>query len=145
MNVFKQKERFSLLGDYLSKKTGMKVQFTILSKYGDIIDKFTAAKMDGAFFGSFTGALAIDKLGVDPIARPVNLDNSSTYHGLIFVRKDSGIRSVKDMKGKKIAFVDKATTAGYIRITSYNVCYTKLLRDFPVALSFFCLSGRWIT
>ncbi len=114
MNVFKQKERFSLLGDYLSKKTGMKVQFTILSKYGDIIDKFTAAKMDGAFFGSFTGALAIDKLGVDPIARPVNLDNSSTYHGLIFVRKDSGIRSVKDMKGKKIAFVDKATTAGYI-------------------------------
>jgi len=114
MNVFKQKERFRPLGDYLAKKTGMEVQFTILSRYGDIIDRFTAAKMDGAFFGSFTGALAIDKLGVEPIARPVNLDNSSTYHGHIFVRKDSGIRSVQDMKGKKIAFVDRATTAGYI-------------------------------
>lgn len=114
MNIFKQKERFGPLGDYLAKKTGMKVQFTMLSRYGDIIDRFTTAKMDGAFFGSFTGALAIDKLGVYPIARPVNLDNSSTYHGVIFVRKDSGIRSVQAMKGKKIAFVDKATTAGYI-------------------------------
>jgi phosphonate transport system substrate-binding protein len=114
MNVFKQMERFRPFGDYLAKKTGIEVQFTVLSRYGDIIDRFTAAKMDGAFFGSFTGALAIDKLGVDPIARPVNLDKSSTYRGYIFVRKDSGIRSVRDMKGKRIAFVDRATTAGYI-------------------------------
>ena len=113
MNVFKQKERFKLLGEYLSKKTGVKVEFTILSRYGNIIERFTT-KMDGAFFGSFTGALAIQKLGVVPLARPVNLDNTSTYHGYIFVRKNSGIRSVRDMKGKRMAFVEKATTAGYI-------------------------------
>ena len=33
MNVFKQRERFRLLGDYLSKKTGVEVNFTILSRY----------------------------------------------------------------------------------------------------------------
>ena len=48
--------------------------------------------MDGSFFGSFTGAMAIEKLGVEPIARPVNLDGTSTYKGYIFVRKDSGIK-----------------------------------------------------
>lgn len=119
MNVFKQKERFKLLGEYLTKKTQVKVEFTILSRYGNIIDRFATQKMDGAFFGSFTGALAIQKLGVVPLARPVNLDNTSTYHGYIFVRKDSGIRRVGDMKGKKMAFVEKATTAGYIFPIAY--------------------------
>ncbi len=114
MNIFKQKQRFKLLGDYLSKKTGIPVEFTILSRYGNIIESFTSEKMDGAFFGSFTGAMAIQKLGVVPLARPVNLDNTSTYQGYLFVRKDSGIRSAAGMKGKKMAFVEKATTAGYI-------------------------------
>ena len=114
MNVFKQKQRFKLLSEYLSKSTGMNIQFTILSRYGNILEEFTAEQMDGAFFGSFTGALAIEKLGVVPLARPVNLDNTSTYQGYLFVRKDSGIKSVKDMKGKRMAYVEKATTAGYL-------------------------------
>ncbi|MBC8018548.1 MAG: phosphate/phosphite/phosphonate ABC transporter substrate-binding protein [Verrucomicrobia bacterium] len=119
MNVFKQKQRFKLLGEYLSKKTGVSVEFTILSRYGNVVERFTTEKMDGAFFGSFTGALAIKKLGVVPLARPVNLDGTSTYHGYLFVRKDSGIKNVKDMKNKKMAFVDKATTAGYLFPLAY--------------------------
>ena len=119
MNVFKKKQRFKLLGDHLSKKTGLKVQFTILSRYGNIVDSFTVEKMDGAFFGSFTGALAIKKLGVIPLARPVNLDGSSTYHGYLFTRKDSGIKTISDMKHKRMAFVDKATTAGYLFPLAY--------------------------
>ena len=119
MNVFTQMERFKPLAEYLSRKTGVNVNITILSRYGNIIERFQSEKMDGAFFGSFTGALAIQKLGVDPIARPVNLDGSSTYHGYIFVRKDSGIKNVKNMRGKKMAFVEKATTAGYIFPIAY--------------------------
>jgi phosphonate transport system substrate-binding protein len=119
MNVFNQMERFQPLAEYLTKKTGVRVKITILSRYGNIVDRFVTDKMDGAFFGSFTGALAIEKLGVEPLARPVNVDGSSTYHGYIFVRKDSGIRSVRDMKGKKMAFVEKATTAGYIFPVAY--------------------------
>lgn len=119
INIFKQKQRFKLLGEYLEKKTGMPVEFIILSRYGNIIDSFTTEKMDGAFFGSFTGALAIGKLGVVPLARPVNLDGTSTYSGYLFVRKDSGIRTVADMKGKRMAFVEKATTAGYIFPLAY--------------------------
>lgn len=119
MNVFKQKQRFKLLGEHLSKKTGVAVEFTILSRYGNIVDRFTAEKLDGAFFGSFTGALAIKKLGVVPLARPVNLDGTSTYHGYLFVRKDSGITGAKEMRNKKMAFVDKATTAGYLFPLAY--------------------------
>jgi len=119
MNVFKQKQRFKLLGEHLSKKTGLQVEFTILSRYGNIVERFSTEKMDGAFFGSFTGALAIKRLGVVPLVRPVNLDGTSTYHGFLFVRKDGGIRKAADMKNKRMAFVDKATTAGYLFPLAY--------------------------
>jgi phosphonate transport system substrate-binding protein len=119
MNVFKQMERFKPLARYLSEKSGVKVKFTILSRYGNIIDSFARKELDGAFFGSFTGALAIRKVGAIPLARPVNLDGKSTYHGYIYTRKDSGIKSIADMQGKKFAFVEKATTAGYIFPLAY--------------------------
>jgi len=119
MNIFKQKQRHEHLGRYLSKKTGLNIKFTILSRYGNIIERFEKDRMDAAFFGSFTGAAAIHKLGVVPIARPVNPDNTSTYQGYIFVRNESGIREIKEMKGKVMAFVEKATTAGYIFPLAY--------------------------
>lgn len=114
MNVFDQMERFRPLAEYLTEQTGVPVRLKILSRYGNIIEHFTSDKMDGAFFGSFTGAMAIRKLDVVPIARPVNLDGASTYYGVLFVRKESGIKSIRELKGKRFAFVEKATTAGYI-------------------------------
>jgi len=118
-DLFSQKERYGALASYISKKSGLDVELKILSRYGNIIDNFLSDKLDGAFFGSFTGALAIKKLGVDPLARPLWLDGKSTYYGLIIVRKDSAITNALDMKGKRFAFVDKATTAGWLLPLSY--------------------------
>ncbi|MBI5576047.1 MAG: phosphate/phosphite/phosphonate ABC transporter substrate-binding protein [Deltaproteobacteria bacterium] len=113
-NIFKQLERYEPVAAYLSAKTGMNISLKILPRYGNIIDNFRMSGLDGAFFGSFTYALAHAKLGVEVLARPEYNDNTSTYHGMIFVRKDSGIRTIDGMKGKRFAFVDKATTAGYL-------------------------------
>jgi phosphonate transport system substrate-binding protein len=105
-----------------------------MSRYGNIVENFVSEHLDGAFFGSFTYALAHSMLGVEVLARPELSDGTSTYHGHIFVRKDSGIRSAADMKGKRFAFVDKATTAGYIFPISYFrkngiVNYKKYLKE----------------
>jgi phosphonate transport system substrate-binding protein len=118
-NIFKQLDRYEPLTVYLGGKTGTKITLKILPRYGNIIDNFNLAGMDGAFFGSFTYALAHAKLGVEVVARPVGLDNTSLYHGLIFVRRDSWIKTFRDMKGKRFAFVDKATTAGYLLPLKY--------------------------
>ncbi|MEK6745162.1 MAG: phosphate/phosphite/phosphonate ABC transporter substrate-binding protein [Nitrospirota bacterium] len=118
-NIFRQRERYLVLRKYLLDRLGITANFTSLSRYGNIIERFNAEKMDGAFFGSFTYTLAHRQLGVEPLVRPVNLDGTSTYHGYIFVRKDSGIRSTNDMKGKRFAFVEQATTAGYIFPLAY--------------------------
>ena len=118
-NIFKQVERYEPLADYLSKKIGVNIKLMVLTRYGNIIDNFVSAHMDAAFFGSFTYALAHSKLGVEAIARPEDVNGISTYYGLIFARKDSGIKNIKDMKKKNFAFVDKATTAGYLLPLAY--------------------------
>jgi phosphonate transport system substrate-binding protein len=114
MNVFKQKKRFEPLAAYLSERMKIKVKLTILSRYGNIIERIKADEIDAAFLGSFTGALAISQLGVIPLARPINMDGTSTYFAHIFVKKNSNINTVADMKGKTLALVERATTAGYI-------------------------------
>ncbi len=117
--IFEQIERYKPLAAYISKKIGVEVKLKALPRYGNIIDNFVSTGMDGAFFGSFTYTLAHAKLGIEVLARPENLEGVSTYYGLIFVRKDSGIKTIKDMKGKRFAFVDKATTAGYLLPLEY--------------------------
>jgi phosphonate transport system substrate-binding protein len=114
MNVFMQHQRFLPLSTYLSDNLGIEVKLTILSRYGNIIQRIKEQQIDAAFLGSFTGALAISQLRVEPLARPINMDDTSTYFGQIFVRKDSGIKTVAEMQGKSLALVERATTAGYV-------------------------------
>lgn len=118
-NVFDQRKRYEYIADYLSRKLNLNVRTKILSNYGEICDAFLEGKADAGFFGSFSYVLTHTKAAVVPIARPVWPDGSSTYSGYMFVRKDSGIKTVEDMKGKRIALVHKATTAGYIFQLAY--------------------------
>ena len=63
-NIFEQKRRYAPLADYLGKKIDMKIELKVLSRYGNVITNFVSNDLDGAFFGSFTGALAQMKLGL---------------------------------------------------------------------------------
>ena len=118
-NIFTQLDRYEPVAAYLSKRIGADIRLKVLTRYGNIIDNFVSAGLDGAFFGSFSYVLAHVKLGVEPIARPEAADGTSTYYGMIMVRKDEGIKTAQDMKGKVFAFVDRATTAGYLLPLAY--------------------------
>lgn len=119
MNVFEQVGRYQRLADYLSRQVDRPIKLTMLSRYGNIVQRMVGKDVDGAFLGSFTGALASAQLGMQPVARPINLDGSSTYWGYIFVRKDSGISTVEQMRGTRLALVERATTAGYVFPVAY--------------------------
>jgi len=118
-NLFDQRKRYDPLLDYLSKQLGVTLQSVVLPHYGNIIDNFYQLNLDGAFFGSLTGAMAIKTLQVEPLARPQYRDGTSSYYGMIFVKKGSNIRTAKDMRGKRMVFVDRATTAGYLLPLAY--------------------------
>lgn len=118
-HVFAQKSRYQPLFDYLGAALGVSFDIQILSRYGNLIGNFNELELDAAFFGSFTGAMAIKQLGMVPLARPHYTSGLSSYYGVIFVRKQSGIRQAADMRGKKMVFVDRATTAGYLLPLDY--------------------------
>lgn len=113
-NIFRQLDRYEPVADYLSEKIGTRIKLIIIPVFGNIVKNFDSAGMDGAFLEGLTYALAHTKLGVEVLARPEDLNGVSTYKGIIFVRKDSGIRTIADMKEKTFAFVDKASMAGYL-------------------------------
>lgn len=118
-NIFVQKKRYEPLLAYLSDQLGISLESVILPRYGNIIENFNQLDLDGAFFGSFTGAMAIKTLDVEPLARPQYLNGASTYYGMVFVKRGSNIRTAKDMRNKRMVFVDRATTAGYLLPLSY--------------------------
>jgi phosphonate transport system substrate-binding protein len=119
INLTKQMERFLPLCKYLGKKIGMEVGVKPMANYGLIYEDIRDDKIEAGFFGSFTFGMTYERLGIEPLARPEKPDGTSTYTGLTFVRKDSGIKGPEDMKGKTIALVDKLTTAGYLAQVIY--------------------------
>lgn len=118
-NIFDQMERYRYLAAYLSGQLGVNVKLTIMSRYGEVIKRFKTLRLDGAFLAPYTAHLGIRELKLEPVANPVNLNGESTSQGFIFVRKDSGIHDVNDMRGKGIVFVDPATMEGYLFPLAY--------------------------
>lgn len=119
MNLVKQMERFTPLSHYLTTKTGIEVDIKPLSNYGQLYEEMRNGTIDGGFFGSFVYVMTRARIGIVPLARPVDPGGISTYSGLTFVRKGSGIKTPADMKGKTIALVDPSTTGGYLAQKEY--------------------------
>lgn len=114
-NVFEQKKRYQPLQEYLSAACGAPVSFKLLDNYQLIFSELTERRVDGAFFGSMNGAIAQLKGGVEILALPVDLQGVSTYTGVLFTRAGSGVTvDPRTWKGKRIALVNKVTTAGYL-------------------------------
>jgi phosphonate transport system substrate-binding protein len=118
-NIFAQMDRYEQLSDYLSAKTGRSIRWRVVPYYGTIIDYFRSSEVDGAFLGSFSYVLVHTMTGAEVLVRAEDLYGRSMSRGIIFARKDSGIKSIRDMKGKRFAFVDKATASGYLLPLAY--------------------------
>lgn len=118
-NIFDQMERYRYLAGYLTEQLGVKINLTTMSRYGEVIKRFKTLKLDGAFLTSYTATMAIKELHLTPVVNPVNLSGESTSQGYLFVRKDSTIHNIQDMRGKSIVFVDPATMEGYLFPLAY--------------------------
>lgn len=114
-NVFLQKRRYRPLADYLSKRLGIDVRMKLLDSYDAIYTEMLGHNVDAAFFGGFS-YLAMDSLvGLDSVVTPVQLNGVSTSKRVIFSLRNRGITGdVGTWKGKRLAFVSKYTTSGYI-------------------------------
>ncbi len=113
LNIMEQETRYIPLFNYLYKKTGIFVDMKYAASYEHLIRDLVAKRVDGALLGSFAYGLVNEQAPLDVLARPV-INGQSFYTGILFARKDSGIKTLGDLRGKTFSFVDRATTAGYL-------------------------------
>ncbi|TKJ17335.1 phosphonate ABC transporter substrate-binding protein [Candidatus Woesearchaeota archaeon B3_Woes] len=99
--------------DYLSKQLGIPVEIQVTSDYTAAIEAMRAKHIDMAWFGPFSYVIAANVAGAEAIVNGVKESTgSATYKSLIIANKDSGIKTLEDLKGKTFAFVDPASTSG---------------------------------
>ncbi len=100
------------LVQYLEKELGMKVEFTPLVNYAATVEALAAGKLDLVWYGGFTHVQARQRTG-DALAIVMRTEDAS-FHSKFIARKDSGIRSLKDLKGKTFAFGSVSSTSGHL-------------------------------
>ncbi len=112
INPVQQAERYHPLEVYLSEAVGHKIAVRIvqLPSYAKLLDEYLGGRIDAAFFGSYTYAVAHANEELQLVARPER-GGVSTYKGLILARRDSGIKSLEDLKGKRFSMIADTTAA----------------------------------
>ena len=104
---------FEPLMTYLSATLGQKVVLYVAKDYGDLRTQMEAGTVDVGSFSPFAYVDAARGAKIRIIAQSI-LEGSATYRGLIVARKNSGLRTVADLQGKRFAFVDPKSASGYI-------------------------------
>jgi phosphonate transport system substrate-binding protein len=103
-----------LLVEYLEKTTGYKYSAAVPTSFITVIEGFGSGKADFGALNTFSYVLAHERYGAEAALKVVRRGGETTYKGQIITRTDSGIDSLYELRGKKMAYVDAASTSGYI-------------------------------
>ncbi|MGV3525171.1 MAG: phosphate/phosphite/phosphonate ABC transporter substrate-binding protein [Candidatus Sericytochromatia bacterium] len=101
------------LVDKLSAAVGREVQSVIAADYTGVVEAFRNGKLDVAFLTPASYVMASNEAGAKVILR-AQRGKEPFYFSVIFTRKDSGVNTLADLKGKTFSFGDNLSTAGYI-------------------------------
>jgi phosphate/phosphite/phosphonate ABC transporter binding protein len=104
---------FDPLMTYLSDSVGQKVVLYIAKDYGDLRTQMESGAVDIGSFSPFAYVDAVRGGKIRIVAQSI-IDGSGTYRGVIVARKDSGLKALADLKGKRFAFVDPKSASGYV-------------------------------
>lgn len=99
--------------DYLEKHTPYKFQVAIPQSFVAVVEAFGTKRADVCTINTFGYILAHEKYGAE--ARLMVLRNgSASYQSQFLARADGPVKTLADIRGKKMAFVDAASTSGYL-------------------------------
>ncbi|MES2184999.1 MAG: putative selenate ABC transporter substrate-binding protein [Pseudomonadota bacterium] len=103
--------KFTPLGEYLAKATGMKVEFTPVTDYAAVVEGLATHKIDMAWLGGFTYVQARQRTqgGAVPI---VQRAEDEKFTSKFIVPAASPAKTLADLKGKTFAFGAPSSTSG---------------------------------
>lgn len=107
-------ERFTPLVKYLSKELGEQIEIEVSRDYLDQIMKIGNNKVDIAYMGPASYVKMVDRYGRKPLLARQEINGNRTFQGVIIVRKDSPLHTLKDLAGKRFAFGDPESTMSHL-------------------------------
>lgn len=108
---------FECLAEHIKKDVGFeKVSFFPAADYDGVIQGLLGGTLDYAELGAsgYAKTYLENPDAVEPILTTIQTDGSTGYHSVMVARKDSGIKTLEDMKGKKLGFADPDSTSGFL-------------------------------
>jgi phosphonate transport system substrate-binding protein len=106
-------EKGDIVKAYLEKETPYKFSFSVPTSYVAVVEAFGTARADIAILNTFGYLMANERYGAQALVTLIRF-GSDTYQAQIIAKSDSKISSLKDLAGKKFAYVDPASTSGYL-------------------------------
>lgn len=101
--------------DMLSRSLGMPVKPFVAADYNGVIEALRSRRLDVAYLGPFSYVLGASVANIEAFAvAETKKAGRTNYHSLIVAHKDSGIRTLADLKGRSFAFVDPTSTSGHL-------------------------------
>ena len=98
----------------LGDKLGMKVEVFTASSYIGVIEGIGSGSVDFGLVPPFSAVLSNKQSNTKNLLVGRSTRGKPGYFAEVFVRKNSNIKNLSDLKGKKIAFVDPSSASGYI-------------------------------
>lgn len=112
-NVLRAARRIVPLLEYLERASGEPLELAYFEDHETQLEALVAGRCDVAWLSPTVYVLARRRLGVVPLARPIQ-DDRSTYRSVLVVPAASPVKAVEDLRGKRVAFARPESTSGNI-------------------------------
>lgn len=110
------------IADYLGGKVGSNIEVLVPSSYGASVQAVVSNKAQLAYVSALPFLLARNEAPVRLIAAEER-DGRTDYDSLFVVAKDSPIKTLADLKGKRMVFTSPTSTSGYV------FAYARLIQE----------------
>jgi len=101
---------------YVEEALGVPTNLFTPADYNGVIQGLVGGTLDFAWLGAsaYAAAYMANPNAVEPVLVKTNLDGSFSYHSIGFARRDRGVTSLADLRGRVFAFGDPNSTSGYL-------------------------------
>jgi phosphonate transport system substrate-binding protein len=97
----------------VTRLSGVPLRAQVASDYAGVVEALRSRRVDLAFVHPVGYVLANREAGCQILVRDI-WQGKTSYTARFYVRTASGITRVEDLRGKTVAFVDPASSSGYI-------------------------------
>ena len=106
--------KFSPLAAYLSKKCGQPIEVKISQSYKSHMERVGEGRVDLAYMGPSPYVKMTHTYGKKTVLACLEVNGKPFFHGMIITLKNSAIKTLQDLQGKKFAFGDPNSTMSHL-------------------------------